>query len=454
MAVATIHPRLYVTIQYRKDAGNDDGHLGFASPYTKDAAFEKRRATQESWAYGGYGTSFEISDDGSILPTANCKIDKFTLFATKCYPIIVDNIPLEGFEIAKSVRRYGWNGAGNVKWRITDPRGFDLEISSENFASVLSCTTMINGVIQGKCAWGRAGKDNVLLPESSDPFKEAYAFTSLSKNKISLKDIKRGDFVKIVYKQKDTGVLDCTYLGRLYFVSPVDATTETTHTTDLTGKVTDKYVFSATVDNTVKYYCIGKPVIGELLTKAATELPISDSVSLINDAIRDNDSSNIEGIPDSAIMAVGSAADVKALTIELRDEPALTCALLPEINTKYNWRNASKFLILSKDATNWYAGKNVETGGYNSKINSPVIFPALLGTTSVEIPLKRTRLDRSRYHYSSNYNGYNIDPANYTVNFDYKEFTHVKSIWLVCANTEMNVNRIPDTLGYFMDRAH
>ena len=56
---ATIASKLYVTIQYRKDAGNDDGHLGFASPYTKDAAFQKRKSTQDSWAYGG-GTTIEI----------------------------------------------------------------------------------------------------------------------------------------------------------------------------------------------------------------------------------------------------------------------------------------------------------------------------------------------------------------------------------------------------------
>ena len=66
---AVISEKLYVTIQYRKDAGNDDGHLGFASPYTKDAAFQKRKSTQDSWAYGG-GCTIEIDENDDVTFTA------------------------------------------------------------------------------------------------------------------------------------------------------------------------------------------------------------------------------------------------------------------------------------------------------------------------------------------------------------------------------------------------
>jgi hypothetical protein len=162
MADAIIPNKLYVTIQYRKDANNEDGHLGFASPYTKDSAFEKRKASQNSWAYG-YGAEVAIDDEDNCTITKDSNHgrggygsgqnwDASMLFITGCYPRVISNELIEGFQIAKSVRRWGWGGSGNVKWRITDPRGFDLEISSENFANVLACTTMVNGVIQGKCA--------------------------------------------------------------------------------------------------------------------------------------------------------------------------------------------------------------------------------------------------------------------------------------------------------------
>lgn len=52
MSKTVIPEKLYVTVQYRGDAGNQDGLPGFASPYTRDDAFVKRKHTQDTWAYG------------------------------------------------------------------------------------------------------------------------------------------------------------------------------------------------------------------------------------------------------------------------------------------------------------------------------------------------------------------------------------------------------------------
>ena len=149
-ATTTIPKKHYVTVQYRGDTNNEDGLLGFASPYTKDAAFEKRKHTHDNWAYSGIKVEIDDEDNctvtgsGSYGYGGNAKAwDAGMLFIAGCYPRIINNELLEGFQIAKSVRRYGWNGGGNVKWRIIDPRGFDLEISSENFARVISCCTMV-----------------------------------------------------------------------------------------------------------------------------------------------------------------------------------------------------------------------------------------------------------------------------------------------------------------------
>lgn len=236
MNIATIPQKLYVTIQYRGDVNNDDGGLlGFASPYTKDAAFKKRKYTQDNWAYG-HGVDVNIDEDDGITVLGegvrggyggSQKWDAAMLFIANCHPRIIDNSPTEGFQIGSAVRRYGWNGAGNVKWRIADPRGFELEISSENFASVLSCCDMKAGVIQGKCVWGRMGKDNILLPESSEPFKEAVKETVKLSTKVSLKEVQVGDTVEIISSNVPREDHVCEYLGKYWLLSPKRVTITT-----------------------------------------------------------------------------------------------------------------------------------------------------------------------------------------------------------------------------------
>jgi hypothetical protein len=215
----TVPDKIYVTLQYRDDSSNDDGLLGFMSPYTKDAAFEKRKDTQDNWAYGR-GIKIHIDEDDNVT-ASGCSnhyrksLDAATIFMTNCYPRILKNEPLEGFQIAKSVRRSGWSGSGNVTWRITDPRGFDLEIRSENFAKLVASGTLINGVIQGKCAWARDGSNNVLLAEDSEPYQSAVVVTSKLKNKIVLKDVQLGDTVDVMTGGK---VYTAQYLGKMFFM--------------------------------------------------------------------------------------------------------------------------------------------------------------------------------------------------------------------------------------------
>lgn len=151
-----------------KAKGQDaDLPLGFATPYAEDAAGEKRQATVRGWA-----------DKGS-----------------ECH--ILPNTLAAGFKLSKSVRRHSGWGNGNVVWRIEDPRGFELEISSPNFASIIACTTIENGEIAGRCVWGRDGARNVLLPENSEPYQNARSLTKLAKQSIALKTIEPGDVVRL-----------------------------------------------------------------------------------------------------------------------------------------------------------------------------------------------------------------------------------------------------------------
>jgi hypothetical protein len=274
MMATTIPSQYYVAIQYRKDASTESGLLGFASPYTKDAAFEKRKSTQDSWAYGGYGTQFVIEEDGSIIPGPDAKYDAMVLFTTKCYPIIIDNIPLAGFEVAKSVRRYGsWGGGGNVVWRIADPRGFELEIGSENFACIIDCATLVNGVIQGECVWGREGAKNVLLPVVSEPYQEAVKLTLKKNIKISLKDVKIGDTVEILSTKVLADDLVCQYLGKYYFLEPEQLGSGDKY--NYSGKFrfthqTDKYLLKSI--KTGKYFVLSTPKVVNIVAPIAVPL--------------------------------------------------------------------------------------------------------------------------------------------------------------------------------------
>ena len=279
---AVIAEKLYVTIQYRKDAGNDDGHLGFASPYTKDAAFQKRKATQDSWAYG-YGCTIEIDENDDVTFTAGetSKVDTASAFIGGWYPKVIKNEPVEGFEIAKSVRRYGWSGSGNVVWRITDPRGFDLEISSDNFASIIACVDMEKGLIKGKCVWGREGAKNVLLPEVSEPYQEALARTKKVNAKVSLKDIQIGDTVDLLTTKVTDEDSIAVYYGKMYFLCVEHGETDVVASGSyyartypvfngmfyLNREVKESYLFKSV--KTGKFITLGSPKVSSIVNKLA-----------------------------------------------------------------------------------------------------------------------------------------------------------------------------------------
>ncbi len=175
---------------------NEQIILGFATPVATDKAYEKRKGTVDSWV-SNYQNQFQ-KDDPRRIP--------------KVYP----NKLTEGFELSRVVRRSGgWNG-GNTLWRVIDPRGFELEISSANFASIVDCTTIVNGVIQGRCIWGRDGAANILLPENSEPYQEFVKLTELqnqaTSQTMSVKDLQPGYIIQLTNGDK------VEYLGKFYCI--------------------------------------------------------------------------------------------------------------------------------------------------------------------------------------------------------------------------------------------
>lgn len=201
MSLITIPEKLYVGLQKREK----DTPLGFVTPDTGDAAFRKRKETVDSWA-----TGYAWEKKKTLTALTDVK-----------------NELIDGYIIADDIRRYGWSG-GNVVWRMVDPRGFEFEISSANMASIIDCSTIKNGTIEGKCIFGRQGAQNVLLPENSQPYKDATVNTSRAKKKISMKDVKIGD--KLLLKDGSEVIFAGSRKILFHTVKRSDPTTDTIRT--------------------------------------------------------------------------------------------------------------------------------------------------------------------------------------------------------------------------------
>lgn len=132
-------PKYYTGLQKGRYQSTDEQRLlGFATPMEDNAAGRKRIETVDGWR------------DSSVEP------------------IIFDNTPTFGFEIADVVRRYE---TSNKLYRIVDPRGFELEISAENLFSVIMTTTIVCGKIMEPMVWGRLNGANYLISGNSQEYK-------------------------------------------------------------------------------------------------------------------------------------------------------------------------------------------------------------------------------------------------------------------------------------------
>ena len=456
----TIPDKFYVTIQYRADASTESGLLGFASPYTKDAAFEKRRATQESWAYGGYGSTFIIREDESIIAGPDCKVDKFVLFATKCYPIIIKNEPLAGFEIAKSVRRSGWNGSGNVVWRLADPRGFELEITSDNFAKVIDCCTMINGVIREKCVWGRDGSKNILLPITSEPYQTAFAQTNLIKNKVSFKEVKLGDHVTLIDKTEKSGHRDGIYMGRMFAVTAQNGTHSRSDSGYWDSNIPNQYLTNAVVDKYIfreidsdEMFAITKPVVGAIVTKAAIEGVLLYNIQEANDQL--SLGNKISGLPGNTVLLLQKASDLSTVKTELVDTPT------PSVNGKFpeadvsgtNYYHDAELFLVTKNDKDWYLTANAskDRDYKNSKAALFGVDIDKLQTNEFCVKAVTTQRPKdTRYgYYYNNTMYYDTEATDLITTFDITEYK-AKSLWLTDGKLRARVFTVPGYTGNFV----
>ncbi|GAG43342.1 unnamed protein product, partial [marine sediment metagenome] len=103
---------------------------------------------------------------------------------------------------------YGWNP--RKAWiRVYDPRGFEFEITVANLVFILEETSAIKGKgLEGEFVYAWDRSDLVLLPVSSQEYKQCSEFTELQTKKITKEEMTEG----CVYVNKQNEKV--LYLGR------------------------------------------------------------------------------------------------------------------------------------------------------------------------------------------------------------------------------------------------
>lgn len=175
MAKPKIPAKLYVTAKHEfYDRNNPPAvlppPLGFLNAYEPGkTSFDKKKATQEEWAYGGWNYNsynnwnikhfklelhgpeyWIVGDRYGEWQNGNRVIIPFAELVDP-QPGIWDNHPLPGFKILKSVSR---SSTSNKLWRILDPRGVQFEISTLCMETIIENSAIRQGgVIDKDCYW-------------------------------------------------------------------------------------------------------------------------------------------------------------------------------------------------------------------------------------------------------------------------------------------------------------
>lgn len=164
-----IHKRLWTVTTTSKHKEPGLAYMTYADK--EDAAFEKRQSTGRGWAKG-YPRDKDRTGEENFH----------------------DNTPVKGFEVIGCVSRWS---TSNKLFQIRDPRGFVVEIPSGNLGTLLQMTTVVNGVIEEECVWGREGNNHILLPVGSEPYNQSLADTQTANEMVTLAKLEPGDVVRM-----------------------------------------------------------------------------------------------------------------------------------------------------------------------------------------------------------------------------------------------------------------
>jgi len=186
-----------------------------------------------------------------------------------------ENVPLPGFTLLKTNRKR-W-GSIDATWLVIDPRGFLSRITSDNLEAILSVTGITEGLIQEKCVWVRENSQSqmVLVPVTSESYKEAVANTILIEEKISMKDVEIGD--RVLLQNKLQGI----YMGTLSLYGPLFNINYKNKRHEAQKSLRRQIVM---VDNDRFYYQTDVKIL-KILQKAVMPMTKIESVAKLNESI-------------------------------------------------------------------------------------------------------------------------------------------------------------------------
>lgn len=260
-----------------KPEHNDE--LAYMCPYDTNKEGEalsnvaKMQATGRSWASSRI-VEYKKDDKGRIERDENNRYITTRDEYVKGTEAIADNTPTTGFYVGSSVSRWS---TSNKLFRVKDPRGFTVEIPTDNLATLLHHTTVVKGVVQEECVWGREGNNHILLPVNSEPYLVTLDQMDTLQNKlISVKDLKVGDWVKFFEDKNEyyyAGKLKGTWSIRGYthhYSYSYHGTSSSTYSewVDVQDeKWTDVFLRKTTYSGKVAYYVetFSKPKIVEIV---------------------------------------------------------------------------------------------------------------------------------------------------------------------------------------------
>jgi hypothetical protein len=202
-----IPEKLYVGVQGCKDFNRQDPPLAFAIPYGTDKKFESAKSTVHSWAgYGRQVTIYKTNPDGTCQYDENRRAIIDRVETNPAEGFVIDNELLDGFYFDKHVSR--WQ-TSNKFFRISDPRGFQLEIDCENLGDILLNCAISNGYIVGKFQWTRY-KGKAYLVRENHPARERKVNPKVNRKQ---KALVVGDVVQF---STDTG--QWIYAGKVHAI--------------------------------------------------------------------------------------------------------------------------------------------------------------------------------------------------------------------------------------------
>lgn len=355
----------YVGFQQRNKEGIN---LGFMTPYGTDAQAKKRMATVDTWANNRYGGTY------------NYTTRQYENVPDAIPAVIYDNAPMTGFKVSHTVNHGSSWASCNDKWRILDPRGFELEITSGNFERVLEFTDVLKGEIQGECIWARLGANNVLIPVATDIYRNAMNNTVRDKSKVSLKELCPG--YKATLKNGDVGI----YMGLFHVVHSSNYGEKSVFNHTISAK--KRHVFMKEDKSGFFYYAT------PILSFVEDSEEITNGFAIVNSLLASDPKIKLRGSQDNGI-AVCSNTDIKFKLVELKNQ---TTATVKESGHLYGY--------VDYDETN-LAQFYLDGGYYNhNRLSANVVNPNLTYATVFKL--------HARYKY----NYWNNHSPEYTSSFE------------------------------------